>query len=99
MTEQAALKSKSFQLVKFLCFLILMDNKMVESYNSFRDMRKMTEHRRHGIKKTKNCQPLNIKEGGKKDILFCITLFIMYWKNLFAQVTYIKYFLSIFNNP
>jgi len=27
-----------------------MDNKMVESYNSFRDMRKMTENRRYRIK-------------------------------------------------
>lgn len=66
MTEQAALKIKNFQLVRFLCFPILMDNKLVEGYNSFRDMRKMTENKRYGLKKRKNCQPLNIKREKKK---------------------------------
>lgn len=72
---------------------------MVESYNSFRDMRKMTEHRQYGIKKPKNCQPLNIKEGWEKRHFILHHLIYYVLEKPFAQVTYIKYFLSIFNNP
>lgn len=50
---------------------------MVESYNSFRDMRKMTEHRQYGINKTKNCQPLNIKEGGGKKTFYFASPYLL----------------------
>lgn len=68
-----------------------MDNKMVERYNSFRDVRKMTENRRYRLK-TLELSTTEHKRRENKRHFILHHLFIMYWeKTLFAQVTRTKY--------